>query len=227
MIVCPITAFVALVLIFGAGIMLRKPPPRHRYNLPDHVAKALLPIFKRLSDKKRLERCMRARTQHSNESLHSLIRALAPKERHASLFSIEAAVAEAAMNFIAGHERSSAEILHELNMNPGQRSTKRMRVKDQQLSVSSACKRASADNVQQTLKKYYVANVFIFLNFLVLRGDVGRKTAIFISKICFMFLAVSARLISPLSHKNQSEPEMIGKLLTRLKHSKWQDKAQM
>lgn len=130
-----------------------EPAPRHRYNLPDHVAKALLPIYERLSDKKLLERCVRGKTQNSNESLHSLIWALAPKERHASLFAIEAAVAEAVMNFNAGRERTSAGILHELSMNPGQRSTKRMREKDERRSVSSARKRASADNVQQTLKK--------------------------------------------------------------------------
>ncbi|KAH7937567.1 hypothetical protein HPB49_013153 [Dermacentor silvarum] len=130
-----------------------EPAPRHRYNLPDYVAKALLPIYERLSDKKLLERCVRGKTQNSKDSLHSLIWALAPKERHASLFMIEAAVSEAVMNFNAGRERTSAAILHELSMNLGQRSTKRMREKDQRRSVPSARKRASADDVQQTGKK--------------------------------------------------------------------------
>lgn len=130
-----------------------EPAPPHRYNLPDHVVKALLPIYERLSDKKLLQRCVRGKTQNSNESLHSMIWELAPKDKHASLFSIEAAVAEAVMNFNAGRERTSAAILHELSMNPGQRSTKRMHEKDKRRLVSSARKRASADNVQRTLKK--------------------------------------------------------------------------
>lgn len=130
-----------------------EPAPGHRYNLPDYVAKAMLPIYQRLSEKKLLERCVRGKTQNANESLHSLIWSLAPKEKHASLFSIEAAVAEAVMNFNAGREKTSVGILNELSMNPGHRSTKRMREKDQRRSVSSVRKRVSADNVQRTLQK--------------------------------------------------------------------------
>ncbi|KAH7960028.1 hypothetical protein HPB49_016269 [Dermacentor silvarum] len=68
-----------------------------------------------------LERCQQGKTQN-NESLHSLIWALAPKEHHTSLFSVETAVAEAVMKLYAGCRITSASILQELWMNPAKNS---------------------------------------------------------------------------------------------------------
>ncbi|KAH9378592.1 hypothetical protein HPB48_009959 [Haemaphysalis longicornis] len=82
------------------------------------------PVYERLSDRKLLERCQRGQTQNNNESLHAVIWALAPKERHASLFTVEAAVAEAVMRFNGGNERTSAGILKKLNLTPGQKSAR-------------------------------------------------------------------------------------------------------
>lgn len=130
-----------------------EPAPKHPRSLPPHVCEALLPIYQRLSDKRLLQRCQRGKTQNNNECLHSMIWALAPKERHASLFAIEAAVAEAVLKFNAGNARSSTGILKELGLNPGNHSSKRMAEKDLRRSVASACKRSSADNLQRTLKK--------------------------------------------------------------------------
>ncbi|KAH9363325.1 hypothetical protein HPB48_006431 [Haemaphysalis longicornis] len=77
-----------------------EPTPKHRYNLPPHVCEALLPVYERLSDEKLLQRCLQGKTQNSNESLHSMIWALAPKEKHASLFTVQAAVAEAVLKLL-------------------------------------------------------------------------------------------------------------------------------
>ncbi|CAN7952150.1 unnamed protein product, partial [Ixodes pacificus] len=130
-----------------------EPAPKHHYNLPPHVCKALLPLYERLSERKLLERCQRGKTQNTNESLHSMIWALAPKHRHASLFSVEAAVAEAVLKFNAGNEMASARILKELNVTPGPQSSKRMVEKDKRRATASARKRTSAENVQRALKK--------------------------------------------------------------------------
>ncbi|KAG0411149.1 hypothetical protein HPB47_011715 [Ixodes persulcatus] len=121
-----------------------EPGLKHHYNLSPHVCKALLPLYKLLSKRKLLERCQRGKTQNTNETVHSMIWALAPKHRHASLLSVEAAVAEALLKFNAGNEIASARILRELNVTPGKQSSKRMVDKD---------KRSSADNVQRALKK--------------------------------------------------------------------------
>lgn len=129
------------------------PVPQHRYNLPPHVCKALLPVYERLSDRKLIERCQRGKTQNSNESLHALIWSLAPKQRHASLFTVQAAVAEAVMRFNAGNLRASENILKQLSMNPGSKSAKRLAEKDKLRQTQSACKRSAAENVQRALKK--------------------------------------------------------------------------
>lgn len=130
-----------------------EPAPKHRYNLPPHVCQALLPIYERLAEPKLLERCQRGKTQNSNESLHSLIWSLAPKERHASLFSVQAAVAEAVARFNAGNLQASSQILSELSVNSGLHNMKRMAEKDRRRTAQSVCKRASAENVRQALKK--------------------------------------------------------------------------
>ncbi|KAH9361619.1 hypothetical protein HPB48_001496 [Haemaphysalis longicornis] len=130
-----------------------EPTPKHRYNLPPHVCEALLPVYKRLSDEKLLQRCLQGKTQNSNESLHSMIWALAPKEKHASLFTVQAAVAEAVLKFNAGNERASASILKQLDLNPGLASTKRMAEKDRRRGSASARKHKSADGMQRAFKK--------------------------------------------------------------------------
>lgn len=130
-----------------------EPAPKHRYSLPPHVCKALLPIYERLADPKLLERCQQGKTQNSNESLHSLIWSLAPKERHASLFSVQAAVAEAVVRFNAGNLQACSKILSELNMNPGVQNIRRMAEKDRRRTAESVRKRASAENMHRALKK--------------------------------------------------------------------------
>ncbi|KAH7950264.1 hypothetical protein HPB49_021675 [Dermacentor silvarum] len=94
-----------------------EPAPKHPRNLPP-VCQALLPIYERFSDKNLLERCQRGKTQNSNESLHSVMWFLAPKDRHASLFTVRAAVAEAVLKFNAGNVKVSASIMQELSLNP-------------------------------------------------------------------------------------------------------------
>ncbi|KAH7977628.1 hypothetical protein HPB49_003057 [Dermacentor silvarum] len=131
--------------------------PKHPRNLP-HVCQALLPIYERLSEKKLLERCQRGKTQNGNDSFHSLIWSLAPKERHVSLFALEAAVAEAVLKFNTGNVRASASILEELSLNPSEVSNDRMNEKDQRRMKASAQKRASVENMNLALKKRHTGN---------------------------------------------------------------------
>ncbi|KAH7954497.1 hypothetical protein HPB49_019203 [Dermacentor silvarum] len=135
-----------------------EPAPKHPRNLPPHVCQALLPIYERLSEKKLLERCQRGKTQNSNESLHSVIWSLAPKDRHASLFTVQAAVAEAVLKFNAGNVKASASIMQELSLNPSSFCSDRMAEKDQRRLKASAQKRASAENMHQALKKRHTGN---------------------------------------------------------------------
>ncbi|KAH7983089.1 hypothetical protein HPB52_009126 [Rhipicephalus sanguineus] len=126
---------------------------RHRYNLPEYVAEALLPVYTRLSDRKLLERCQRGKTQNSNESLHSVIWSLVPKTKHASLFTVETAVAEAVARFNAGKKRASEAILKELHLSQGSTDVERCLEKDQRRLAACDKKHTRAENFRNAMKR--------------------------------------------------------------------------
>lgn len=107
------------------------PAPKQPRNLPPHVCQALPRIYERLSDKIVPEGCQQGKAQNSNERLHTVIWSLAPKECHASLFTVEAAVAEAVLKFNAGNIRATACPLKELSINPSTLYSDRTTEKDQ------------------------------------------------------------------------------------------------
>ncbi|CAN8029862.1 unnamed protein product [Ixodes persulcatus] len=131
----------------------KQPAPKHRYNLPQYVAEALLPVYMRLSDRKLLERCQRGKTQNSNESLHSIIWSLVSKSRHASLYTVEAAVAEAVMRFNVGKECATEAILRELNVIVGSSSLQRCGEKDRRRLAASDKKHKQAENFRHAMKR--------------------------------------------------------------------------
>lgn len=126
---------------------------KRTHNLPPLVCKALLRVYEHLSDRKLIQGCQRAKNQNSNDSLHFVKWSLAPKERHASLFTVEAAVTEAVMRFNAGNAKTFTIILKELSFNPGPTSAKRVDEKDKHWETDSTCKCAAADSLQGILKK--------------------------------------------------------------------------
>ncbi|KAH9364938.1 hypothetical protein HPB48_017967 [Haemaphysalis longicornis] len=83
-----------------------EPQPAHKYKLKPHVAAAMLPVFKRLSEPQLLERCKGKKTQNASESLHSVIWSIMPKDKHASLIAVETAVSEAVCRFNSGTLRA-------------------------------------------------------------------------------------------------------------------------
>lgn len=121
-----------------------EPQPKHNYNLPSDVAEALLPVYKRLSEKSLLQRCVRGKTQNSNECFHSVIWSLISKDQHSSLFAVEAAVAEAVLRFNTGNKHAATAILGEMNMNATVTNSKRAQEKDLRRSTGSAKKRAAS-----------------------------------------------------------------------------------
>lgn len=137
----------------NAAAAKSEPPPKHNYKLPENVSKALLPVYQRLADKRLLQRCTRGKTQNANEALHSLIWSLAPKEKHASLFALEAAVAEAVMRFNAGMAQASSQIMQELHLNQNCTGGQRAAEKDQPRSVNANRKRAASAEFLAVAKK--------------------------------------------------------------------------
>ncbi|XP_077496918.1 uncharacterized protein LOC144107678 [Amblyomma americanum] len=111
---------------------LGQPPPAHTPLLTKAQGKALLPIYKRLTEDKLLARCIQGKTQNAAESLNSKIWLLCPKTRFASRTAVETATALAALWFNRGH-RSFEQVLEELGVVP-----------PKELLVLSECK----DNVR-------------------------------------------------------------------------------
>ncbi|CAN8021772.1 unnamed protein product, partial [Ixodes persulcatus] len=98
---------------------LGEPAPAHTPLLTKAQGKAIIPIYKRLTDEKLLSRCVRGKTQNAAESLNSKIWLLCPKTRFASRFVVEMATAMAVLWFNRGHS-SFERVLEELGVLPPQ-----------------------------------------------------------------------------------------------------------
>ncbi|KAL1470349.1 hypothetical protein MTO96_040485 [Rhipicephalus appendiculatus] len=131
---------------------MRSPPP-HKDSLPDFVSEALEPVFRRLSDGALLERCSDGITQNPSESLHSVIWQQAPKTQHASLRSIERAVAEAISRFNQGMTKSNIEIAEKLGYNAGYNLVRRSLEKDRNRLQKSQREHHDSNTTKTTLAK--------------------------------------------------------------------------
>ncbi|KAL1417675.1 hypothetical protein MTO96_026641 [Rhipicephalus appendiculatus] len=131
---------------------MRSPPP-HKDSLPDFVSEALEPVFRRLSDGALLERCSDGITQNPSESLHSVIWQQAPKTQHASLRSIERAVAEAISRFNQGMTKSNIEIAEKLGYNAGYNLVRRSLEKDKNRLQKSQREHHDSNTTKTTLAK--------------------------------------------------------------------------
>ena len=82
----------------------KRRPGSHKEHetLPAEIGKKLVPIFQRLSDEQLLRRCLRAKTQNSNESFHNVIWKLCPKTVYVGMKTIETGVTLAACQFNMG-----------------------------------------------------------------------------------------------------------------------------
>lgn len=107
-----------------------EPQPAHKYKLKPHVAAAMLPVFKRLSEPQLLERCKGKKTQNASESLHSVIWSIMPKDKHASLIAVETAVSEAVCRFNSGTLRAYREFCTSLGVQPAGHGLRRAAEKD-------------------------------------------------------------------------------------------------
>lgn len=110
---------------FNSAAASGQPAPAHKLQLPAHVRAALLPIYKRLSERELLERCQQGKTQNAIESLNNLIWSLQSKSQFASLTSVESTVADAVCRFNAGCERALQTITSQLGYSPGSCSLRR------------------------------------------------------------------------------------------------------
>lgn len=96
-------------------------PPAFRPHKPafsKEIAREMVPLYNRLSQRDLLERCSRMKTQNNNESFNALVWKRCPKVEFASLKTVECAVALAVLEFNLG-PRGIEEALLEMGIQPG------------------------------------------------------------------------------------------------------------
>ena len=87
---------------FQRAIADSVPPRPHRRPLPASVVQALKPVYQRLGDPQLLRRCLAGKTQNSNESFHSVLWSMCPKEKWSNLRTVDTALAIAIQRFNKG-----------------------------------------------------------------------------------------------------------------------------
>lgn len=84
--------------------IIRRWPHRHMIGTPIDLsyAKHLMPVYRRLTSTDLLEKCLLGITQNRNESLHSCIWKVMPKEKHFNLYRLKHAAQQACNEFNLG-----------------------------------------------------------------------------------------------------------------------------
>lgn len=90
----------------------------HRPDFPNEMAKTLMPLYNRLTQKDLLARCSSNETQNAKQSFNALIWKSWPKTESASLHTVETTVAPEVLEYNMGL-RGFEEALLEMKMETG------------------------------------------------------------------------------------------------------------
>ncbi|XP_040354443.1 uncharacterized protein LOC121045565 [Ixodes scapularis] len=121
------------------ALALQAPAPAHTLLLTKAQGKAVLPIYKRLTDIKLLARCLQGKTQNAAESLNSKIWMLYPKTRFVARTAVETATTIAVLWFNRGHS-SFEQVLEELGVLPSKQLVHLSGAADQKRITSMSAK---------------------------------------------------------------------------------------
>ena len=111
----------------------KKPP------IPDSIMQLLRPIYNRLGSRSLLEKCVDGYTQNANESLHSVVWKLCPKELFLGKVNVDIACGIAVCLFNDGAQ-SLVSIANHLDLQPSLSCTRFLRRKDRHRRLSSQYK---------------------------------------------------------------------------------------
>ena len=131
-------------------------PPPHHHPLPADIGEAIKPIYQRLGDPQLLHRCLAGKTQNSNESFHSLLWSICPKEWWASLRTVDTALGIAVQKFNQGSTALLNILLElELMQNTGaaeygeQEDVKRVKKSTRRSSKQAQEKRKKVEDIRR------------------------------------------------------------------------------
>lgn len=100
-------------------------------QLVEIVMQELKHIFKDLSDKRLLEKCVMGKTQNPNESLNNVIWSVIPKRTFVELKTLRLGVYDAVMKYNEGHF-SKTLVMEELGLDPGNYCIKALKSLDEE-----------------------------------------------------------------------------------------------
>lgn len=101
------------------------------FHLPKIIMNEIKYIFRDLSDKKLLEKCIRGKTQNPNESLNNVIWTVLPKRVFVGIESLHFGVYEAITRFNDGN-RNKIQLFEEMKFIPGSHMMDAMRKLDEE-----------------------------------------------------------------------------------------------
>lgn len=108
---------------FNRAIAKNEIPKSHdkmlKTPLRDKVVEKILPLYKRLSSDKLLQRCVTGKTQNANEALHGVIWSKCPKTKFSSRKRLEIGVSEAICQYNTGCNKSVSDIQKLGGTSPG------------------------------------------------------------------------------------------------------------
>lgn len=104
---------------------------KKHFHIPTVVMKELKPIFKSLSDRVLLQKCLKGKTQNPNESLNNLIWSYLPKRVFVRLDTLDFGVSEAVLSFNDGFI-SKVRLFQQLQLKAGRNMVRAMKRLDQE-----------------------------------------------------------------------------------------------
>ena len=130
-----------MVQMAGCG-STGKPYHHKKPPIPDAIMQLIRPTYNRLGSKVLLEKCVDSYTQNANESLHSVVWKLCPKELFGGKLNVDLVCALTVCLFNDGGE-SLVSIAESLDLKTSRCCTQFLRRKDRRRRISSQYKCSS------------------------------------------------------------------------------------
>ena len=140
-----------VLIFFVAGTLNDYHHPR---NIPQAVKKAVEPLFKKLTSRELLTRCLGGYTQNNNESFNGMIWTIAPKVLSSGLRVLESAVYLSVCLFNEGNV-SLLKVMEKIGIRYGERARKGLEARDARHMTDAhrASQHASKEARQRNLRK--------------------------------------------------------------------------
>jgi hypothetical protein len=123
---------------YNRAVANKETPGKHidhiKTPINDVLLKYLIPVYKRLTDRELLKKCLKGQTQNSNESLHSSIWRRCDKSRSVSKRLVEIAVADAISEYNFGNVATISSLIN-ASLSPGSKTSALAKIRDRRRKI--------------------------------------------------------------------------------------------